>query len=385
MSIFLVIIAILITCSILDYIFKQLNTLKAGTMSIGIKAPLVKEGDSLNDVVLQSLKNSKIKLADNDIIGITESLVARTQGNYCTVNQIVQWMDQYVQNRHLVLVDPIMSRNRFSIILKAFARYADSILMVFSGEYDQQGNPVYGQNMFTGVNMIEYYKHICQEEHCEFKYGNGYIENKMLLVDEDASIINNKIIIDCRCHPHADIVCHYDLKDIMSGPVLDNTTSEFSGYNEEYGLLGSNKAGEERLKLFPRHCSEIVNTIKDLIWAVYKADVEVMIYADGCFKDPIGGIWEFADPVTSPGYTKGLEGTPKEVKIKYLIDNNINPEKAIKNALSIEDISDMNKQGTTPRRYVDLIASLMDLTSGSGSKGTPIVVVKNYFKQYGDK
>lgn len=370
-----------------------------GVQSIGIKLPIIREGDDLVNMVVDSVMTAVrdydeyydkyiYDIDDNDVIGITESIVARAQGNYVTIDDIVQFLDKMNITKNLILYSPIMSRNRFSMILKAFARYADSISIVLDGYFDEQGNPNFGINQFTGVDIQKYYKELAAKENC----GLEFITNALYpLIDKQWKGIKfGETFIDCRCHPEeAD---QLTLKDIMCTSVTRKDGS-VSGYNEDYGLLGSNKATDEKLKLFPRkeESQKLVEEVQQRIFEKTGKHVEVMVYGDGCFKDPVGGIWEFADPVVSPAYTKGLEGTPNEIKIKAFADDEFAKlegkelEDAIKEKISNKDkdlVGKMASQGTTPRRYVDLLGSLMDLTSGSGDKGTPVVLVKNYFNNY---
>lgn len=353
-----------------------------GVKVIGLEAPIIRTNDDIPELVVRALRG--IELHDKDVIGITESVVARAQGNYVTVYDIVKFMTEKNFAKRLILYSPIMSRNRFSIILKAFARYAEAILILLDGDYDEQGNPNYGINPFTGVDIQEYYREICKSENCTLDYMTaqdfygGYV------------ITQGETFIDCTCHPKHPERCTC-LSHIMNLPVsFEEDGHKFpSGYNEKYGLLGSNKADEETLKLFPNDCNHLCEMVQWQVQADYGVHVEVMIYGDGCFKDPVGGIWEFADPVTAPGYTKGLEGTPNEIKIKYLADSKYKHldgeelekaiNKEIENAKGQNLIGNMTAEGTTPRRYVDLLASLMDLTSGSGMRRTPFVLVQNYF------
>ena len=375
-----------------------------GVQSIGIKTPIIREGDDLKKIVVDAVLDATAvynngydfsndepywyDIQDKDVIGITESIVARAQGNYVTIDDIVQFLDKMNITKNLILYSPIMSRNRFSMILKAFARYADSISIVLDGYFDEQGNPNFGINQFTGVDIQKYYKELAAKENC----GLEFITNALYpLIDKQWKGIRfGETFIDCRCHPEeAD---QLTLKDIMCTAVTRKDGS-VSGYNEDYGLLGSNKATEEKLKLFPRkeESQKLVEAIQREFYETLGVHVEVMVYGDGCFKDPVGGIWEFADPVVSPAYTKGLEGTPNEIKIKAFADDEFATlegkelEDAIKEKISNKDkdlVGKMASQGTTPRRYVDLLGSLMDLTSGSGDKGTPVVLIKNYFNNY---
>lgn len=388
-----------------------MNNLK-GVQSIGIKLPIIRKGDNLvkivSDSVLEAMttyvdgipepfENRVFDIHDKDVIGITESIVARAQGNYVTIDEIVYYMSHYKEfndrqiSKNLVLYSPIMSRNRFSMILKAFARYADSITIIYEGKYDEQGNPNEGVNPFTGVDIKEYYRELCESENCKFEMHKNQMNyhyqrpQYYLLGEKWMGIEFGETFIDCRCHPEKGD--QLTLKDFMKSPIL------FSGWNNEYGLLGSNKATEEKIKLFPLpvEAQKLVEDIQKEIFDRIGKHVEVMVYGDGCFKDPVGGIWEWADPVVSPAYTKGLEGTPNEIKIKAFADDkfkDLNGEEltdAIKSEIKSKDanlIGNMASQGTTPRRYVDLLGSLMDLTSGSGDKGTPVVLVKNYFNNF---
>lgn len=356
-----------------------------GVKVIGLEAPIIRTNDDILELVVQALKG--IELHDKDVIGITESVVARAQGNYVTVNDIVKFMTEKNFKKSLILYSPIMSRNRFSIILKAFARYADSISIVLAGDYDEQGNPNFGINQFTGVDIQKYYKELATKENCHLEFistlypiSNGCLNWKGIKL--------NETIIDCRCHPEE--AGQLTLKDIMCSAVTREDGS-MSGFNSEYGLLGSNKATDEKLKLFPgkEDSQKLVEAIQREFYETLGVHVEVMIYGDGCFKDPVVGIWEFADPVTTPGYTKGLEGAPNEIKIKYLADSKYKHlegeelekaiNKEIENTKGQNLVGSMSAEGTTPRRYVDLLASLMDLTSGSGMRKTPFVLVQNYF------
>ena len=372
-----------------------------GVQSIGIKLPIIREGDDLVNMVVNSVMTAVrdydeyydkyiYDIDDNDVIGITESVVARAQGNYVTIDDIVQFLNEMHITKDLILYSPIMSRNRFSIILKAFARYADSIEIIYDGLYDEQGNPNEGINPFTGVDIKEYYRELCENENCKFEMHKNHVDYHYgkprfyQLGNTWMGIEFGKTFIDCRCHPKdGDQIT---LKDIMNHPA-----NNIVGYNSEYGLLGSNKATEEKLKLFPEttKAQQFVEEIQQRIFEKTGKHVEVMVYGDGCFKDPVGGIWEWADPETSPAYTDGLEGTPNEIKIKYFADSKYKDlsgeelDKAIDKEIKLHKNKDlvgsMVSQGTTPRRYVDLLASLMDLTTGSGMRKTPIVLVRNYF------
>lgn len=374
-----------------------------GVISMGVRCPIIRQGDNLVDIVIESVKKTleenRMSLEDKDVIGITESVVARAQGNYVTVDDIVESITEVAKeeakaSKNVILYEPIMSRNRFAMILKAFARYADHVIMVHGEDVDQQGNPTWKPNPFTGVDIEKYYAEICEAENCQFQHIHT-------LVDLLGSTINDKeplFIIDAQCHP--DKVLSTTLASIMTKPIT-REDGTISGYNEDWGLLGSNKADEETLKLFPRkpEAQVLVERIQKEIYRKTGKTVEVMIYGDGCFHSPaIQGVFgssinEFADPCTTPAYTIGLDGTPNELKIKAFADGKFKHltgdelESAIKDEIkdNLKDLKgNMTAQGTTPRRYTDLLASLMDLSSGSGSKGTPVILVKNYFKNYAD-
>lgn len=362
--------------------------MNTGVISIGVRCPIIKQGNDIKSIVidnvLKTLDENGMALNDNDIIGITESVVARAQGNYVTVNNIVDFLRNSKIKKSLYLFSPIMSRNRFSVILRAFARYANSIVIILDGMFDEQGNLNYGKNPFTGVDIQKYYEEIGKEENCSVRFIDS---------SENYCLTNEDTYIDCRCHPKK-VEGILNLTDIMNTP-----TSGPIGFNEDFGLLGSNRAGDERLKLFPRvdEAKYLVYGIKNEFYQLTGKNVEVMVYSDGCFHSPeIDGIPgssinEWADPVTSMAYTDGLRGTPNEIKIKAFADGKYNSlsgeelDEAIKKEIinSCECLKGMmDSQGTTPRRYIDLLTSLMDLMSGSGSKGTPVVIVKNYFKNY---
>jgi hypothetical protein len=378
-----------------------------GVMSIGIKLPILKESDDVKTEVVKAVLNStfiksttefvdsnttksgykaeevkEYDLNNRDVIGITESLVARLTGNYVTVDEIASWIkNKFGEVKNIYVLNPIYSRNRFSMILKAFARAASSKIVITMPPYDEVGNPS-GRNKFTGVDIEQYYFDVISKEECSTVFYKHDFRTFGLPFDKKDSLI-----IYCGLHDYKEIkqeFCPYDnfitLADIFNDKC-------------EYGLLGSNKATEEKIKLFPNgvEAQKLVEDIQKMIFKKTGKNVEVMIYGDGCFKDPVGGIWEFADPVVSPAYTKGLEGRPNEIKIKAFADDKFKDlskselTKAIKEEIKSKDsnlVGNMASQGTTPRRYVDLLGSLMDLTSGSGDKGTPVVLIKNYFNNY---
>lgn len=372
--------------------------MKEGVISTGLKAPIIRQGDDLVDIVSNividyfKVENEfednefSYNMGNKPVIGITESIVARAQGNYVTVDDIAQYLSENKYSKKLNLFNPLMSRNRFSLILKGIARHADEITIWFNGETDDQGNPNYGINQFTGVDIQEYYTEICNAENCKLTFDD--ITKGIFWLQQG----DKRCYIDCSVRPKTtDKEYDYStLADILKTPVTRADGSK-SGYNSIFGVLGSNKADEELLKLFPKPVESVnlVHQIQERIYKVTGTKPEVMIYGDGCFKDPVGGIWEFADPETAPAYTEGLEGLPNEIKIKYFADSKYKDlkgealEKAIDREIAVHKNKDlvgsMVSQGTTPRRYIDLLASLMDLTTGSGSRRTPIVVVQNYF------
>lgn len=389
-----------------------------GTVTRGILSPIFKQGDDIVKIVTDTVINASaaegFEIRDRDIIAITESVIARAQGNYAQVDDIAEDVRKKFGKGTIGIIFPILSRNRFALCLKGIAKGAEKIVLMLSYPADEVGNHLidedqldekgvnpwvdvftektfreyfgYNKHAFTGIDYIDYYKSIIEE--CGTEY-------EIILSNNPKTILEyTKSILVCDIHTRnrtkkilrdngAEIV--YGLDDILSLPVGE------SGYNEVYGLLGSNKATEDSVKLFPRDCPEIVEKIQEMILQKTGKTVEVMVFGDGAFKDPVGKIWELADPVVSPGYTKGLEGTPNEVKLKYLADNNFahlsgeELKKAIseyiKNKNSIP-VGSMESQGTTPRRLPDLIGSLCDLTSGSGDKGTPIVYIQGYFDNY---
>ena len=389
-----------------------------GTVSMGVRAPIIREGDDIAQIVVDSVVNAansaNMKLAEKDIVAVTEAVVARAQGNYASIDDIAADIKNKFGEDTVGVIFPILSRNRFSVCLKGIARGAKKICLMLSYPADEVGNhlvslddldekginpwtdvlteekyrELFGivKHPFTGVDYIEFYKELIQGEGCEVE---------VILANDCRTILNyTKSVLTCDIHTRerskrllkaAGAEKVYGLDDILATPVNE------SGCNEQYGLLGSNKATEETVKLFPRDCAPVVKAIQDGIYAKTGVKVEAMIYGDGAFKDPVGKIWELADPVVSPAYTEGLEGQPNEIKIKYLADNdfaNLNGDElkqAISERIKSKDgnlVGKMESQGTTPRRLTDLIGSLSDLTSGSGDKGTPIILIKGYFDNY---
>lgn len=385
-----------------------------GTQSIGIRTPIIKEGDDLAAIVTESVieasKSSGFEIEDGDVIGVTEAVVAITQGNYATVEQLAKDVRTKFPGGVAAVMFPILSRNRFAIMLKGISMGLDKVYLILSYPDDEVGNRMitweqideagvdpysdvlmeaefrkaFGENtkhLWTGVDYIEYYKSL--GDNIEVIFANhpraALQFTKHILAADIHTRHKTKAALKA-----AGAETVYGLDDLLSAPV------DSSGFHPDFGILGANKATEDKIKLFPRNGDVFVNIVQEQMKAKTGKAVEVLIYGDGAFKDPVAGIWELADPVVSPGFTKGLLGAPNELKLKYLADNEFKDLKgeALQKALS-ESIknkqnlsSKMESQGTTPRRYVDLIGSLCDLTSGSGDKGTPVVLVKNYFDNY---
>lgn len=389
-----------------------------GTMSIGVRTGVIKEGDNLAEITVNSVLNAceelNLPLENKDIIAITEAVVSISMGNYCTVDDIVKDLQFKVKTRHLGIVYPILSRNRFAVLLSAFARDMDKITFVLSYPSDEVGNDILDKeklnnskiplsnyvmseseytelfgdfkHIFTGVNMVDFYRDICKKENCEVEF--VFSNDPEVILDYTKDVLCADI--HTRNITKEKILAKEKVNVLTLADIL-NKSVDGSGYNSKYGLLGSNRATEEKVKLFPENGSVFVNEVKSMFKEKTNKDVEVMIYGDGAFKDPVGKIWELADPVVSPAYTEGLEGSPNEIKLKYLSDNkfsNLKGEElneAIKTEIRKKESElkgSMVSQGTTPRRYTDLIGSLCDLTSGSGDKGTPVILIKNYFKNY---
>ncbi|WP_129595780.1 coenzyme F420-0:L-glutamate ligase [Anaerophilus nitritogenes] len=389
-----------------------------GTVVRGLRAPIINNGDDIKEIVVNTVLNASeiegYSISDKDIVTVTESVVARAQGNYATIDHIAKDVNSKFGDETIGVIFPILSRNRFAICLRGIAKGAKKIVLMLSYPSDEVGNHLvdmdildekginpwtdvlteaefrkhfgYEKHVFTGIDYIDYYKSLIEEfgTQCEVIFSNNaktilnYTKN-VLTCDIHTRFRTKKIL---QTNGGNKI---YSLDDILT------TSIDGSGYNESYGLLGSNKATEESVKLFPRNCQPVVDGIQAMIKEKTGKTVEVMIYGDGAFKDPVGKIWELADPVVSPAYTEGLNGTPNEVKLKYLADNNFSHLKGeeLKKAISeyiINKESDlvgaMESQGTTPRQLTDLIGSLSDLTSGSGDKGTPIIYIQGYFDNY---
>ena len=389
-----------------------------GTVSRGVRAPIIRNGDDIVEIVtnsvLEASEDAGFKFNDKDIVAMTEAIVARAQGNYATVDDIAADVKAKFGGETVGVIFPILSRNRFAICLRGIAKGAKKIVLMLSYPSDEVGNHLisidaldekgvdpykdvlslekyrelfgYEKHTFTGVDYVEYYEQLITE--CGAEAEIIFANNPKAILDY------TKNVLCCDIHTRArtkrllkanggEIVLGLD--EILNAPVNG------SGFNADYGLLGSNKATEDQVKLFPRDCQPVVDAIQEKLFAATGKKIEVMVYGDGAFKDPVGKIWELADPVVSPAYTSGLEGTPNELKLKYLADNEFSAlsgdelKEAIKGKIQEKDgnlVGKMASEGTTPRRLTDLIGSLCDLTSGSGDKGTPIVFIQGYFDNY---
>ena len=390
-----------------------------GTVVRGVRAPIIKPGDDLAQIVVDSIlaaqKEEGFKFRDKDIVAVTEAVVGKAEGNFVTVDDIAEDIRTKYPDGVIGLVFPILSRNRFSICLKGIARGAKKLFIQLSFPSDEVGNGILDEEVFekskynlssiisekeynktfgkflhpfTGINMVDFYRELVKEENCEVEF---------VLSNDPKTILeytNNVLVCDIHTREKTKKLLSkkgnvvYSLCDVMNKPVGD------SGCHPEYGLLGSNKSTEEKLKLFPKTGWELVRKVHDMLLDATGKNIEVMVYGDGAFKDPVGKIWELADPVVSPAYTDGLIGTPNELKLKYISDNKLSDLSgdelvaAMKKEIAKKDKNlkgKMETQGTTPRRLTDLIGSLCDLTSGSGDKGTPIVFIQGYFDNYADE
>lgn len=393
---------------------------RVGTVSRGIRCPIIREGDDLAQVVVESVLEAarceSFEIRDRDVISITESIVARAQGNYASVQDIADDVRAKLGGGTIGVIFPILSRNRFAICLKGIAMGAKKVVLMLSYPSDEVGNALLtldqldekGINPYSDVLTLERYRELFGENKHEFT-GVDYVayyadvireagaEVEILFANQAKAVLDHAdCILNCDIHTRARTkrillaagakkVCSLD--DVLNAPVNG------SGYNEKYGLLGSNKATEDKVKLFPKACQGLVEKVQEEIMNRTGKHVEVMVYGDGAFKDPQGKIWELADPVVSPAYTAGLVGTPNELKLKYLADNDFKNLKgaelkeAIENSIKAKSgslVGNMASEGTTPRQLTDLIGSLCDLTSGSGDKGTPVVLVQGYFDNYAD-
>ncbi len=391
---------------------------KVGTVSRGVRAPIIREGDDLAQIVVDSVlaaaESEGYSLRNRDVVAVTESVVARSQGNYASVDAIAADVRTKLGGETVGVIFPILSRNRFAICLRGIARGCKKIVLMLSYPSDEVGNELvsldkldeaginpysdvltltryrelFGENRhpFTLIDYVQYYSELIAEEGCQVEV--IFANNPKVILDYTKKVLTCDIHTRARTKrilraAGAETVCGLD--DILTAPV------DGSGCNETYGLLGSNKSTEDKVKLFPRDCQGLVLDIQAKLLEKTGKLVEVMVYGDGAFKDPVGKIWELADPVVSPAYTPGLEGTPNELKLKYLADNDFASlsgaelKAAIEQAIRTKDgnlAGTMATQGTTPRRLTDLIGSLCDLTSGSGDKGTPIIHIQGYFDNY---
>ena len=389
-----------------------------GTVSRGVRAPIIRAGDDLAEIVtnsvLEAAADDGFAIRDRDIVAMTEAIVARAQGNYASVDNIADDVRAKLGGETVGVIFPILSRNRFAICLRGIAKGAKKVVLMLSYPSDEVGNHLvsldaldekginpysdvltlekyrelfgYEKHRFTGVDYVEYYQQLIRESGAEVE---------VIFANDCRAVLKyTKNVLNCDIHTRArtkrllkaaGAERVFGLDEIMTAPING------SGYNENYGLLGSNKATEDQVKLFPRDCQPLVEDIQKRLKEKTGKNVEVMVYGDGAFKDPVGKIWELADPVVSPAYTAGLEGTPNELKLKYLADNDFahlsgdELKEAIKGEINKKDgslVGNMASEGTTPRRLTDLIGSLCDLTSGSGDKGTPIVFIQGYFDNY---
>lgn len=389
-----------------------------GTVVRGIRTPIIKDGDDLKQIVIDSVLNASkeenFTFNDRDIIAITEAVLGISTGNYATIDDIATDVKNKFNGNHIGIVFPILSRNRFAVCLRAFARAMGKITMLLSYPSDEVGNDILDKekleksginpysdvisekeytekfgdfkHIFTGVNMVDFYRDVANSENCEIEFVFSNQPEEILKYTDE--------VLACDIHTRTktkEKLKRAGGKTVLGMDDILTTSINGSGYNSKYGLLGSNRATEEKVKLFPEAGEELVYGIQDELKKITGKTIEVMIYGDGAFKDPVGKIWELADPVVSPFYTKGLEGSPNELKLKYLSDNkysNLKGEElqaAIRKEIEEKDKNLKGKietQGTTPRRYTDLIGSLCDLTSGSGDKGTPVVFIQGYFDNY---
>ena len=392
-----------------------------GVVSRGVRTPIIREGDDLvkivTDSVMAAVKEENITVHDKDIVGVTEAVLARAQGNYCSCDDIAKDVKAKFGDKTIGLIFPILSRNRFSLILKGIARGARKIVLMLSYPSDEVGNHLvtldqvdeeginpysdvlteedyrkhfgYQKHQFTGVDYVQFYRDLITAENCECEiiFANGATKilkytDSVICADIHSRARSKRLL------KAAGAKLVYGLDDLVTAPV------DGSGFNADYGLLGSNKATENTLKLFPRDCQEFAETLSASLSKATGKKIEALVYGDGAFKDPQGKIWELADPVVSPGYTEGINGLPNEIKLKYLADNDFADLKGEELKAAMKDFiahknsdlkGQMVSQGTTPRKLTDLIGSLCDLTSGSGDKGTPVIFIQGYFDTYADE
>lgn len=388
-----------------------------GTVSMGLRAPIIRQGDNLVDIVAETVieaMHEGLAPRDRDVVCMTEAIVARAQGNYASVDQIAKDVRNKFNGETVGVIFPILSRNRFSICLKGIAKGCKKIVLMLSYPGDEVGNALitydmldeaginpysdvlsleeyrkyfgYNKHEFTGVDYVDYYAELIRNEGCEVE---------VVFANQAKTILNyTKYVLNCDIHTRARtkrILLNNGAEKVLSLDDILTESVDGSGYNTRFGLLGSNKSTEDSIKLFPRECNELVYEIQALLKERTGKHIEVMVYGDGAFKDPQGKIWELADPCVSPAFTDGLIGTPNELKLKYLADNDFKDlsgdalKEAIKESIKAKEanlVGNMASQGTTPRQLTDLIGSLCDLTSGSGDKGTPVVLVQGYFDNY---
>ena len=389
-----------------------------GTVSMGLRAPIIRDGDNLAKIVVDSVlgavKTGELSPRNRDVVAMTEAIVARAQGNYVSVDNIASDVREKLGGEDIGVIFPILSRNRFAICLRGIAKGAKKIYLMLSYPSDEVGNHLvdldlldekgvnpysdvlslekyrelfgYIKHPFTGIDYVEYYSELIKECGAEVE---------VIFANDPRAILKyTKNVLNCDIHTRARtkrLLKAAGAEKVFGLDEIMTASIDGSGYNAKYGLLGSNKSTEDKVKLFPRECQDLVEEIQETLLKETGKHIEVMVYGDGAFKDPIGKIWELADPVVSPAYTAGLEGTPNELKLKYLADNDFASlsgealRDAIKNEIQKKDgslVGNMASQGTTPRRITDLIGSLCDLTSGSGDKGTPIVYIQGYFDNY---
>lgn len=393
---------------------------KVGTVSRGIRCPIIREGDDLAQIVVESVLDAAegegFQLRDRDVISVTESIVARAQGNYATVQDIAEDVRKKLGGGTIGVIFPILSRNRFAVCLKGIAMGAEKVVLMLSYPSDEVGNALLtldqldekGINPYSDVLSLEKYRELFGENKHEFT-GVDYVayygdiireagaEVEIVFANQAKAILDyTDCVLNCDIHTRARtkrILLAAGAKKVCSLDEILNAPVNGSGHNEKYGLLGSNKATEEKIKLFPNSCQGFVEKVQAEILSRTGRHVEVMVYGDGAFKDPQGKIWELADPVVSPAFTAGLTGTPNELKLKYLADNDFRDLTGAELKAAIEEsirakghdlVGNMASEGTTPRQLTDLIGSLCDLTSGSGDKGTPVVLVQGYFDNYTD-
>lgn len=386
-----------------------------GTISRGLRAPIIKKGDNLVEIVantvVESSKTHNFPLQDKDVVAVTEAVLARAQGNYATTEQIAKDIENKFGENTVGLIFPIFSRNRFSMILKGIAKGAKKLIIQLTYPGDEVGNSFISReqlyeskiNPYTDVFTADQFHALFKDTHHKFT-GVDYIQYyqemggncQIILANNPLEILNHtKYVINADIHTRKltkKLLLDNGAEKVVSLDEILSESVDGSGYNEQYGVLGSNLATQDSVKLFPRNSQQFVEELQAKLIKMTGKQIECMVYGDGAFKDPVGGIWELADPVCSPGYTKGLEGQPNELKLKYIADNelaNLSGQEAVdamKEKIKQKGnlFNNIQSQGTTPRRLTDLLGSLSDLTSGSGDKGTPIILIQNYFKNFAD-